>query len=148
MRITRRPEQERPKRRGGGTTTEQAKVLLEEFDGSAWRAVSTRAGEADEEIRDLMGMSAEQFFQVVLLPQGEFAKFLHADADDRASCCSSCSAPTGSSAVEEWLAERRRRPPPAEVEQDAEQGIAELVARIAQVARRPAADDPWTRRRR
>ena len=30
MRITRKPEQERPKLRGTGTTTEQAKVLLEE----------------------------------------------------------------------------------------------------------------------
>src|SRR5579872_5911254 len=49
MRITRRPEQQRPKRRGGGTTTEQAKILLEEADGAAWRVVSTRAGEADDE---------------------------------------------------------------------------------------------------
>src|SRR2546425_1221682 len=68
----------------GGTTTEQAKILLEELTGPAWRAVSTRAGEADDEIKDLMGMSADQFFQVVLLPQGQFAKFLHADAGDRA----------------------------------------------------------------
>ena len=80
VRITRRPEQERPKLRGGGTTTEQAKVLLEEACGASWRTVSTRAGEADEEIRNLMGMSAEQFFQVVLLPQGKFADFLHAEA--------------------------------------------------------------------
>ena len=87
MRITRRPEQERPKRRGGGTTTEHAKILLEESDRTAWRAVSTRAGEADDEIKDLMGMSAEQFFQVVLLPQGQFAEFLHADAKDRRGCC-------------------------------------------------------------
>ena len=83
MRITRKPEQQRPKRRGGGTTTEQAKILLEESDGGTWRAVSTRAGEADDEIKDLMGMSAEQFYQVVLLPQGQFAQFLHADATDR-----------------------------------------------------------------
>jgi len=42
MRITRKPEQERPKLRGTGTTTEQAKVLLEEFGSASWRAVSTR----------------------------------------------------------------------------------------------------------
>ena len=74
MRITRKPEQERAKLRGTGTTTEQAKILLEELTGGSWRAVSTRAGEADAEIADLMGMSADQFFQVVLLPQGEFAQ--------------------------------------------------------------------------
>jgi exonuclease SbcC len=84
MRITRRPEQERPKRRGSGTTTEQAKILLEECRDASWRTISTRAGEADEEIKDLMGMSAEQFYQVVLLPQGQFAQFLHSAADDRA----------------------------------------------------------------
>lgn len=41
MRITRKPEQERPKLRGTGTTTEQAKVLLEEQVGGSWRTVST-----------------------------------------------------------------------------------------------------------
>ena len=96
MRITRKPEQERAKLRGTGTTTEQARVLLEEQAGGSWRAVSTRVGEADAEIADLMGMSADQFFQVVLLPQGEFARFLHADAGTGPSCCSGCSARTGS----------------------------------------------------
>ena len=46
MRITRKPEQERAKLRGAGTTTEQAKILLEELSGGSWRAVSTRMGEA------------------------------------------------------------------------------------------------------
>ncbi|MGH3150920.1 MAG: AAA family ATPase [Streptosporangiaceae bacterium] len=140
MRITRRPEQERPKRRGGGTTTEHAKILLEESDGAAWRAVSTRAGEADDEIKDLVGMSAEQFFQVVLLPQGQFAQFLHADATDRARLLQRLFATDRFSAVEQWLAERRRTTA-GHLEQ-ARQGIAELVARIAQVAIPPAAQAP------
>lgn len=108
MRITRKPEQERRKLRGTGTTTEQAKVLLEEFTGASWHAVSTRVGEADEEIRDLMGMSAGQFFQVVLLPQGEFARFLHADAGDRAKLLQKLFGTDRFHAVEEWLARRRK----------------------------------------
>jgi exonuclease SbcC len=84
LRITRKPEQERPKRSGAGLTKEPASVRLEELTGSgAWELKSTRVGEADTEIADLMGMSAEQFFQVVLLPQGQFAQFLHADAAAR-----------------------------------------------------------------
>ena len=130
VRITRRPEQERPKLRGGGTTTEQAKVLLEEACGASWRAVSTRAGEADEEIRDLMGMSAEQFFQVVLLPQGKFADFLHADAGDRARLLQRLFGTDRFRAVEEWLAERRRAT--AREVDEAEGAIRELVARVAQ----------------
>jgi DNA repair protein SbcC/Rad50 len=132
MRITRRPEQERPKRRGGGTTTEPAKVLLEESDGASWRTVSTRVGEADDEISHLMGMSATQFFQVVLLPQGEFAKFLHANAEDRSKLLRRLFGTDRFAAVENWLAERRRVT--AHEVAEAEQAIRELDARILQVA--------------
>ena len=132
MRITRKPEQERPKLRGAGTTTEQAKVLLEEFTGAAWHAVSTRAGEADTEIADLMGMSADQFFQVALLPQGEFARFLHADAGDRAKLLQRLFGTDRFHAVEEWLA--RRRKATADEVRDAEIAISGLLARVAQAA--------------
>jgi DNA repair protein SbcC/Rad50 len=132
MRITRKPEQERAKLRGSGTTTEQAKVLLEEAAGASWRSVSTRAGEADAEIADLMGMSADQFFQVVLLPQGEFARFLHADAGDRARLLQRLFGTDRFHAVEEWLADRRRTT--ARDVEEAEGGIATLIARVAQAA--------------
>src|SRR5580704_17280370 len=132
MRITRKPEQQRPKRRGGGTTIEQAKVLLEESDGGTWRAVSTRAGEADDEIQDLMGMSAEQFYQVVLLPQGQFAQFLHAPADKRAELLEKLFGTDRFGKAENWLAERRRST--ARVVAEAEVTIRELAARVAQVA--------------
>jgi DNA repair protein SbcC/Rad50 len=131
MRITRKPEQQRPKRRGGGTTTEQARILLEEADGTTWRAVSTRAGEADDEIKDLMGMSAEQFYQVVLLPQGQFAQFLHADALDRQRLLQKLFGTDRFRAVEEWLAARRRST--ATAVEEAEQAVKELAARVAQV---------------
>jgi DNA repair protein SbcC/Rad50 len=131
MRITRKPEQQRPKRRGGGTTTEQAKILLEESRNSEWRAVSTRAGEADDEIKDLMGMSAEQFYQVVLLPQGHFAQFLHADANDRQHLLQKLFGTDRFRAVEDWLADRRRTT--AHGVDEAKQTVKELAARVAQV---------------
>jgi DNA repair protein SbcC/Rad50 len=140
MRITRRPEQQRPKRRGGGTTTEQAKILLEEADHHTWRAVSTRAGEADDEIKDLMGMSAEQFYQVVLLPQGQFAQFLHAPADKRAELLEKLFGTDRFGKVEDWLAERRRSTA-REVNQ-AEHAVQELVARVAQVVGTDPAASP------
>ena len=132
MRITRKPEQQRPKRRGGGTTTEQAKILLEEARGGGWQPVSTRAGEADDEIKDLMGMSAEQFYQVVLLPQGQFAQFLHAKEDDREQLLQKLFGTDRFRQVEDWLAERRRTT--ARTVEEARQAVKELAARVAQVA--------------
>jgi exonuclease SbcC len=139
MRITRKPEQERLKLRGRGTTTEQAKILLEEFTGASWQAVSTRAGEADAEINDLMGMSADQFFQVVLLPQGQFAQFLHADAGERAKLLQRLFGTDRFRAVEEWLANRRRST--AREVEEAELGIRDLIARVAQAAGPRTAQD-------
>jgi DNA repair protein SbcC/Rad50 len=84
LRVRRSPEQVLPKQRGEGTTTRKAAVLLEELaaDGTP-RALSTRIDEAAEIIETAVGMSAGQFFQVVVLPQGRFAAFLQAPAAQR-----------------------------------------------------------------
>ena len=128
VRITRRPEQTRPKKRGDGFTTEQARVLLSEYvaDGD-WSVLSTRVGEADAEIADLMGMSAEQFFQVVLLPQGQFAQFLHANAEKRGELLQRLFGTDRFRAVEKWLAARR-----VEVTHE----VADATARLGQLAAR------------
>ncbi|HEX8005053.1 MAG TPA: SMC family ATPase, partial [Trebonia sp.] len=63
LRITRKPEQERPKRSGTGMTKTPASVMLEELSpAGGWEVKSIRVGEADAEIASLMGMSADQFF--------------------------------------------------------------------------------------
>jgi len=132
LRITRRPQQVRPKVHGTGTTSEPAKILLEEESGGRWQTVSTRAKEADDEIADAMGMSADQFFQVVLLPQGQFAQFLHADADERRKLLQKLFRTGRFRAVEDWLADRRKTT--RDQVQEAEQALATLAARIAQAA--------------
>ncbi|SHN23806.1 AAA family ATPase [Actinacidiphila paucisporea] len=85
LEITRRPEQPRAKKRGTGVTTEKAVTLLRERRDGQWHAMSKSHQEVGEEIRQLVGMSCEQFCQVVLLPQGEFATFLRAGATERAA---------------------------------------------------------------
>jgi exonuclease SbcC len=152
LRITRRPDQERPKKSGTGTTKEHASVILEEtvlprpagpdrppggFGG--WEVKSTRVGEADAEILDLMGMSADQFFQVVLLPQGEFAQFLHAGADARAELLQKLFGTDRFRAVENWLAERRRTT--AAAVSSATEHVNQLMARVSQVADIPVPDE-------
>ncbi len=137
MRITRAPQQERAKARGSGTTVEPARVLLEELVESHWVCVSTRVGEADLEIADLVGMSAEQFFQVVLLPQGDFAQFLRASSVDRAAVLQKLFGTERFADVEAWLATRRRLC--ADQVASARAELGRVVARVAEVAGVP----PW-----
>jgi DNA repair protein SbcC/Rad50 len=151
LRITRKPEQERPKRSGTGMTREPASVRLEERSPEGdWAVKSARAGEADTEIKDLMGMSAEQFFQVVLLPQGQFAQFLHADAEARARLLQRLFGTDRFQAVEKWLADRRNETRHAV--EAAENQVSLLAAQVAQAAgvtvpeadAAPARDElPW-----
>ncbi|MER7792526.1 AAA family ATPase [Streptomyces sp. NPDC097640] len=110
LEITRRPEQPRPKKRGAGTTREKAQSRLREHLPGAgeWKALSRSHQEIGEEISQLLGMSKEQFCQVVLLPQGDFARFLRADELARGKLLGKLFDTGRFAAVEERLAELRR----------------------------------------
>ncbi len=132
FRVSRSPKWERPKLRGQGTTEEKAKVLLQERRDGEWVTWSTRFEEAGQKIGDLLGMSAEQFCQVVLLPQGDFAAFLRAGAEDRRAVLEKLFATEVFAQVERWLVERRKE---AWREADALRVDAESVAdRAAEAA--------------
>ncbi|MFE2178826.1 AAA family ATPase, partial [Kitasatospora sp. NPDC059462] len=117
LEVTRVPEQPRPKKVGRGMTTERAQTLLREWsaDGTGtgdgtpgWRALSKSHQEAGEEIHRLIGMSRDQFCQVVLLPQGDFARFLRADSEERGKLLRRLFDTERFQSVEAWLAEQRR----------------------------------------
>ncbi|MFE1900553.1 AAA family ATPase [Streptomyces yangpuensis] len=108
LEITRRPEQERPKKRGTGTTKDKAQSRLREHTGAGWEPLSRSHQEIGEEIEQLLGMSREQFCQVVLLPQGEFARFLRADEAARGRLLGRLFDTRRFAAVETLLGERRR----------------------------------------
>ncbi|MGV1004670.1 MAG: AAA family ATPase [Candidatus Nanopelagicales bacterium] len=82
-RITRTPRYLRAKRRGPGTTEERGSVVLARWEAGAWQEVSHDFAEVGQLISTELGLTREQFCQVVLLPQGEFARFLSADDDTR-----------------------------------------------------------------
>ncbi|MGW7098209.1 AAA family ATPase [Streptomyces sp. NPDC054883] len=108
LEITRRPEQDRPKKRGSGTTKDRAQSRLRERLDGTWQGLSRSHQEIGEEIEQLLGMSREQFCQVVLLPQGEFAQFLRAGAEARGRLLGRLFDTRRFAAVETLLAERRR----------------------------------------
>lgn len=106
LRITRSPEYERPKKRGGGTTPSKARASLTWLDGSGVNLTAMR--DIGDAVIDLLGMSAEQFFQVVLLPQGEFANFLRAKPDDREPLLEKLFDTKRFGDLEDWLRDRTR----------------------------------------
>ncbi|MGW7361582.1 AAA family ATPase, partial [Streptomyces sp. NPDC054802] len=141
LEVTRRPEQPRPKKRGKGFVTERAQSTLREYDAAAgdWQALSKSHQEIGEEITQLLGMSREQFCQVVLLPQGDFARFLRADAEARGKLLGRLFDTRRFAAVEDRLADLRRA-----AEQQVRTGDERLLAvahRVEQAAG-PAAEWP------
>ncbi|MEU8730454.1 SMC family ATPase [Streptomyces tendae] len=110
LEITRQPPWERLKLRGKGTTVDKAQTWLREYDATtrAWKDLSRSHQEIGEEVTQLLGMSREQFCQVVLLPQGDFARFLRADAEARGKLLGRLFDTRRFAEVEKRLAERRR----------------------------------------
>jgi exonuclease SbcC len=101
--VTRSPAWERPKKRGTGTTTEQTRVTVRERDGDGWRVLTTRADEAGHLLDALLGLGLDQFTKLVLLPQGEFAAFLRADAEVRRQMLERLFGADRFTAVQQWV---------------------------------------------
>lgn len=84
-RIVRSPEYQRPslRKNADGTrnlTIEPAQVELYYPDGTA---LMGRKKEIDEKIREIIGLDASQFNQIIMIAQGDFLKLLHARSEER-----------------------------------------------------------------
>jgi len=81
--VERSPAQPRPRKRGGGApVTDDSRVVLREA-GADGGGLTRKQAVADELVR-LVGLTKDQFEQVVLIPQGKFEEVLKAETKDRA----------------------------------------------------------------
>lgn len=110
FRLTRTPYWEMPSARAAsGTSVRQPKaLLLERGDDGAWVSRATRLDDVGEQVREVVGLSVEQFTQVILLPQGEFAEFLRASSGDREAVLKRLFGTAFYERVQEELAARSR----------------------------------------
>ncbi|HOZ56815.1 MAG TPA: SMC family ATPase [Nakamurella multipartita] len=141
--IIRRPEYLRPKARGSGSTLQRGKVSLRWLDRTPAGARPeglTRVDEVGDAVIDLLGMSADQFFQVVLLPQGEFARFLRADTAERGDLLERLFDTQRFGRIEDWFAQTRRVA--GQRLRECDDHIREMAARVAEAARVEAAPEP------
>jgi exonuclease SbcC len=81
--VERCPKQEIKKKRGAGATTkEETVVLWESIDGEKIN-LTNKKSEVNQRLLELIGLEADEFFKIVLLPQGEFAEFLRQNTSER-----------------------------------------------------------------
>ena len=109
LRVTRSPEYRRPKKhRPDEFTTQKQSVKLERRSGTEWTEDCTGWTEANDRLRELVGMNADQFHQLVLLPQGKFARFLESGATERKELLETLFPGNDLAYVEDWLKDRAR----------------------------------------
>ncbi|MGF9755676.1 SMC family ATPase [Microvirga sp. 0TCS3.31] len=144
FRIDRSPAWTRPKKRGTGTTTEQARVVISERrpadDGQhLWHPLSTRLDEAGHLVTRLVGMTLPQFCQVAMLPQGRFHAFLRARSEERHALLQQVFRTERFDRTERWLRERR-----VELRRASDthrHTVADLVSRVSEVGDDGPPDD-------
>ncbi len=77
--ILRNPEYRRKKARGDGFTDEKANAELTMPDGK----VITKVKDVNRAVVEILGIDREQFTQIAMLAQGDFARLLLAPTEDR-----------------------------------------------------------------
>jgi exonuclease SbcC len=141
-RVRRSPQYDRPKQRGTGTVKQQASVQLFRLAAPtdvAGEPMSSRIPEVGVEIARIVGLDRAQFLQTVVLPQGEFARFLRSPGEDRRKLLQSLFGTQVYDRTADELAARRRAVQ-AEVE-GADDRVREALARFAQAADLADADE-------
>jgi exonuclease SbcC len=141
-RIRRTPAYERPKQRGAGTVQQQASAQLwrlAEPGDPVGEPVSARAQEIGAEVQRIIGLDRAQFVQTVVLPQGEFDRFLRSPGEDRRALLQSL---FGTAIYEQTTDElvQRRRAAAAAVDK-ADGDVRDALNRLAEAAGRDAVDE-------
>jgi exonuclease SbcC len=132
FRVERSPKQEKPKKRGtGGVVIEESTTLFERKKGE-WESVNVRKSEADEKIKKIIGFDAKEFFKIVLLPQGEFAKFLRQNSTERKDVLGKLFPVDDATRIREIVAEKAK---------DAADQIRQISLSIEEVVKRLSSGD-------
>ena len=82
-RISRTLRHRVKKQRGEGFREQDAAAHLESLKNGLWETWQGKRSEINLKLVDLVGLSAEEFAKIVVLPQGDFQRFLEATSNDR-----------------------------------------------------------------
>lgn len=79
--VTREPAQLIPKKKGEGYREHKTKATLKVYAGEKEIDELTKIPKVNQAVKTLLHLDADQFAQIVLLPQGKFRKFLMSDSN-------------------------------------------------------------------
>ncbi|MDX9784436.1 MAG: AAA family ATPase [Spirochaetia bacterium] len=84
-RILRQAPYRKPKRGGGfGEAPAAASLYVASRSAeSGWKIIAEGVRPVNQKVTELIGLSADEFSKIILLPQGEFQKFLEMDSTKR-----------------------------------------------------------------
>ena len=144
-RILRSPEYWRPKKRGTGTTRQNAAAKLWRLSAPGGHALDepiTRLEDVGAEVNRIVGLSRDQFTQTVVLPQGRFARFLRATSAERHTLLRDVFGTGVFDAIQAEIAERNRLTDrEAQAARQALQARVEVAAPLLALLPIPSADD-------
>ena len=144
-RILRSPEYWRPKKRGTGTTRQNAAAKLWRLSAPGGHALDepiTKLEEVGAEVNRIVGLSRDQFTQTVVLPQGRFARFLRATSAERHTLLRDVFGTGVFDAIQAEIAERNRLTDrEAQAARQALQARVEVAAPLLALLPIPSADD-------
>lgn len=107
--VERSPAHSAPKSRGEGRTEKPPSAVLFRLQGNQREAIASRTTEVTREVEGLVGLSAAQFRQVILLPQGKFAEVLRARAEERETLLKTLFHTVVFERAGQWLEEKARQ---------------------------------------
>lgn len=129
--IRRNPEYTRPKKKGEGVAKESAKTQVMVWKNNEWQPLESQHGGAEAEIQNWIRLKPDQFFKLVLLPQGDFAAFLKSKGKERSEILMNLFDVKTYLGIQTWFKDQA-----AELNKlvkDAEIEIGKVISKISQV---------------
>jgi len=94
-------------RKSGNKSDTQPRATLEVLNGSQWEALATSTAEVGDLATQRLGLSKDQFAQLILLPQGGFAAFLNAKNEDKGKLLDELFPATTYITIRDWIKDQR-----------------------------------------
>lgn len=138
-RATRRPAYERPKLRGEGNTLVKPHFELSVHGPGGWEVLEAKVGNAERHVDEIFPLTAAQFQQVILLPQGEFQEFLVADSRARRELLSQLFDTSRFTAYSQDLESKA-----SQLRQQVNDGVTEWVTQLKGLAQQVGTEVPET----